>query len=287
MIDPNTAISLLVFWLFLVGGAVGSFLNVVVYRLPLGLSLIHPPSHCPKCGNSIRWYDNVPMLGWIALRGRCRDCKNPISARYPIVEAITAAMFAAVAAVEMTHFDMPSFNALYPQHILLLCTLLCAALIEFDGNRTPISLFLPAFIISIAALVVWPTNGIGLVDALAGAAVGGLAGAIARWTPGTVPIFTDTRVQRGSEKMGLSPSTRRRGLALSLICTGLILGWQGVGIIAIATGLGQMLIGFLGFALARRPHAALSHEKSKLSIPPTMTLGAFALAWILIHAWLA
>ena len=91
----------IVVWLIVVGAAVGSFLNVVVYRLPLGISLVHPPSHCPKCGKRIPWYDNVPVLGWIMLRGRCRQCHNPISARYPMVEAITAAMFGAVAVVEM------------------------------------------------------------------------------------------------------------------------------------------------------------------------------------------
>ena len=94
----------------LVGGAVGSFLNVVVYRLPLGISMVYPPSHCPKCGKPIRWYDNVPILGWIVLRGRCRQCGNPISVRYPMVEAMTATMFAVVAVVEIdsTGHDLPA-----------------------------------------------------------------------------------------------------------------------------------------------------------------------------------
>ena len=96
----------IVVWLIVVGAAVGSFLNVVVYRLPLGISLVHPPSHCPKCGKRIPWYDNVPVLGWIMLRGRCRQCHNPISMRYPVVEAITAAMFGAVAVAEMPLIDM-------------------------------------------------------------------------------------------------------------------------------------------------------------------------------------
>ncbi|HSV15271.1 MAG TPA: prepilin peptidase [Tepidisphaeraceae bacterium] len=78
---------------FLVGACIGSFLNVVVWRLPRGESLITPPSHCPKCDKQLAWFDNVPIVGWLALRGRCRYCKEPISPRYPIVEAITAALF--------------------------------------------------------------------------------------------------------------------------------------------------------------------------------------------------
>ena len=77
--SPDAAHWLIVLWLCLVGGAVGSFLNVVVYRLPLGISLIRPPSHCPACKQPIRWFDNVPVFGWIMLRGRCRNCRSSIS----------------------------------------------------------------------------------------------------------------------------------------------------------------------------------------------------------------
>ncbi len=78
----------LIFCLAMLGGAFGSFLNVVIWRLPAGMSLINPPSHCPKCGHSIRFYDNIPILGWIFLGGKCRDCHNPISVRYPFIEAL-------------------------------------------------------------------------------------------------------------------------------------------------------------------------------------------------------
>src|SRR5215212_1269666 len=81
-----------------VGGLlVGSFLNVVAWRLPRGESLVAPGSHCPGCEHPVRPYDNVPVLSWLALRGRCRDCRTPISARYPVVEALTAALAAGVA----------------------------------------------------------------------------------------------------------------------------------------------------------------------------------------------
>jgi leader peptidase (prepilin peptidase)/N-methyltransferase len=78
----------------LFGAAVGSFLNVCIYRLPRGRSVVRPPSACPACGRRLAWFENVPIAGWLALRGRCRTCRAPISAQYPIVEALTALMFA-------------------------------------------------------------------------------------------------------------------------------------------------------------------------------------------------
>ena len=78
------------------GLAAGSFANVVVYRVPKGRSVVRPPSACPKCGERVRPYDNMPVVSYVALRGRCRDCRAPISARYPAVEALVAALFAGV-----------------------------------------------------------------------------------------------------------------------------------------------------------------------------------------------
>ena len=77
---------------FLFGAVVGSFLNVVIIRVPLEESLVHPPSRCPHCGHAVRFYDNIPILSYFLLRGACRDCHSPISFRYPLVEAITAGL---------------------------------------------------------------------------------------------------------------------------------------------------------------------------------------------------
>jgi leader peptidase (prepilin peptidase)/N-methyltransferase len=77
----------------LLGLAIGSFLNVVIYRVPRGESISRPRSKCPACGTPIRWYDNIPVLSWVLLRARCRACKAPISARYPLVELVTGAVF--------------------------------------------------------------------------------------------------------------------------------------------------------------------------------------------------
>jgi leader peptidase (prepilin peptidase)/N-methyltransferase len=75
------------------GAILGSFLNVCIYRLPLGKSVVWPASACTKCGRELLWYENVPVVSWLALRGKCRTCSTPISFRYPLIEAITAAMF--------------------------------------------------------------------------------------------------------------------------------------------------------------------------------------------------
>ena len=90
--------ALLVAVVGLFGLAIGSFLNVVVYRVPAGMSVVAPPSACPECRSEIRPRDNVPVLSWLVLRGRCRDCGTPISPRYPLVELFTGVAFAAIAA---------------------------------------------------------------------------------------------------------------------------------------------------------------------------------------------
>ena len=83
------------FFSFWMGSAIGSFLNVVAWRMPRGESIVSPPSHCPKCGSPIKWWQNVPILSWLALRGRCANCKEPISPRYIIVEAVGGCLFLA------------------------------------------------------------------------------------------------------------------------------------------------------------------------------------------------
>jgi leader peptidase (prepilin peptidase)/N-methyltransferase len=82
-------------WLFALGAAIGSFLNVVVYRLPRGKSIVYPGSQCPTCGHAIRWYHNLPIVSWIWLHGKCHDCGAKISIRYPLIELATGLLFVA------------------------------------------------------------------------------------------------------------------------------------------------------------------------------------------------
>ena len=96
----------------LFGAVVGSFLNVVIHRLPAGESIVFPGSHCPRCGAPIRPWDNVPVFGWIALGGRCRDCREPIAPRYPLVELANALLWAALALRFGPGFPLFAFAAL-------------------------------------------------------------------------------------------------------------------------------------------------------------------------------
>jgi leader peptidase (prepilin peptidase) / N-methyltransferase len=129
----------------LAGLLVGSFLNVVIARLPAGESLASPGSRCPSCGHAVRPYDNVPVLSWLLLRGRCRDCGAPISARYPLVEALTAALCAAVVAVKGADED-----ALLG--IALVLTLVPVTFIDFDHRLIPNKILAPSAIAAVAIL---------------------------------------------------------------------------------------------------------------------------------------
>ena len=125
------------------GLLIGSFLNVVAYRLPRRESLAHPGSHCPSCDSHVRFYDNIPILSWLLLRGRCRDCKEPIAGRYPLVEGATAALFAAVAVVHAHDTTMLVLG------LVLVAFLVPIALIDLDSQIIPNRLTLPAAITAI------------------------------------------------------------------------------------------------------------------------------------------
>jgi leader peptidase (prepilin peptidase)/N-methyltransferase len=127
----------------LFGLLIGSFLNVVAWRLPRGQSLVKPRSQCPGCGTVVQWYDNVPVLSWLALRGRCRGCGERISARYPIVEAITAVLYVAVVAV---HVDDPLRVVL---GLVLVTFLVPIAVIDLDHRIIPNRLTAPAAVLAI------------------------------------------------------------------------------------------------------------------------------------------
>lgn len=125
------------------GATIGSFLNVVAYRLPRRESLVRPPSRCPGCGTAIKAYDNVPVLGWLLLRGRCRSCRTAISPRYPIVEATTAALAVAVVLTKQSAVDVVL-------GLVLVGVLVPIALIDFDHRIIPNKLTLPAAVAAVA-----------------------------------------------------------------------------------------------------------------------------------------
>lgn len=223
-----------------IGANVGSFLNVVVHRLPRRESVVRGGSHCPACGSAIRWRDNVPVLGWLLLRGRCRDCRAAIAVRYPLVEAATAVIVGLVASVELLSggANLPGERfgggrwgsdalLLHPDwllvapcglHCTVLVTLTAWSLLERDGQRVPRQWAVVAGALIVVAAVALPglqPVGTGL-DVLQGRWRGlavSAAGMTAGWFAG-----------RGFQNAAVSQG---------LVLLGAALGWQAV--VSIAT----------------------------------------------------
>lgn len=118
------------FIVFALGAAVGSFLNVVIYRIPAGLSIVYPPSRCPRCLRRLKYYDNIPILGWVALKGHCRSCRGAIAIRYPILEAVTGALFVLTYAAFGVSLSTLGYWAFFSW-------LLALALIDWDTMTLP------------------------------------------------------------------------------------------------------------------------------------------------------
>lgn len=151
-------------YIFLLGAIVGSFLNVVIARLPEGLSVVRPRSRCPKCGGSIPWFLNIPVLSWILLRGRCATCAQPISIRYPIIELLTAVLFLAVA----RRFGQSEATVL---GLILSGSLIAITFIDLDVWEIPDEISLPGILLG-AALRPWAFD-VPWYDGLLGVLVGG------------------------------------------------------------------------------------------------------------------
>ncbi len=130
------------------GLVVGSFLNVVAYRVPAGISLVRPGSHCPACGHPVRARHNVPVLGWVVLRGRCADCAVRISARYPVVELATAVAFLLTAG-QLARTDRV---AAIPAFLFLASVGIALTLIDLDTHRLPDRIVAPSYPVLLALL---------------------------------------------------------------------------------------------------------------------------------------
>jgi leader peptidase (prepilin peptidase) / N-methyltransferase len=146
------------------GLATGSFLNVVVYRIPAGKSVVRPRSACPGCGRTIGARDNIPVVSWILLRARCRHCGMRISLRYPLVEAGTAALFVATVAIVGVEPDLPA-------HLWFVSVTFALALVDLDTKRLPNRILYPGAIVAVvllAAGALFDGNGDALVRGLLG-----------------------------------------------------------------------------------------------------------------------
>ena len=274
--------------LFAIGTVVGSFLNVCIYRIPWQKSLVWPGSRCPKCWNEIAARDNVPILGWLALRGECRSCGAPISARYPLVEALVGILFAALFVTDIVYGQRTPWGEVsadvFPiwfYHATLVALLVAATFIDYDLTLIPDEITLTGMAVGLALGTLWPwarpepmtmmTHWGGLAVGLAGLLVGGLLTWFVRLV-GTLAV--------GREAMGFGDVT-----LMAMI--GAYLGWR-------AAVLTFFLAPFFGLAhalwkLARYLGKRLSGAQSSAAdreIPFGPYLSMAAVALLISWPWL-
>ncbi|WP_140459220.1 prepilin peptidase [Cellulomonas oligotrophica] len=232
------------------GLLVGSFLNVVVWRVPRGESVVAPPSACPACGARIRPYDNVPVVSWLVLRGRCRDCAAPISARYPAVELLTGVAFAAVA-----WWSGPGWWT--PALLYLVAITVALTAIDLDVHRLPDAIVLPSYPVAAALLV------------LASADPGGTAdwGALLRAGVGAAALFAFYFVLLVAYPAGMGFGDVKLAGVL-----GLYLGWVGWGALVVGAFAAFLVGGVVGLALIARRRAG---RRTQIAFGPWMLAGAW------------
>ena len=236
----------------LLGLFVGSFLNVVIYRVPRGESVVRPRSRCPGCGTQLAEYDNVPVVSWLMLRGRCRTCGEPISPRYPVVEALTALAFGLMA----WHFGLVW---VLPAFLYLAAVGIALAAIDIDTKRLPDVIVKPSY-------------------AVAAVLLGGAAALDHEWS-------TLLRVALGGAALGLFyllllviyPRGMGWGDVKLAGVLGMYLGWLGWGSVVVGGFLGFLLGGVVGAGLMLAGRAG---RKTKIPYGPYMIVGAFlAVFW--------
>jgi len=204
---------------FLVGLAVGSFLNVCIHRLPREESVVWPGSRCPSCAAPIAWYDNVPLLSWLWLRARCRSCGAPISARYPLIEAATGAL----AVLSLARFGPTPWGGIA---FAFTAALLLVSIVDLDHLIIPDVVSLPGILVGLAASALLP-GGTSLWDALAGVCLGG--GML--WI-----VAASYERATGVEGLGL-------GDAKLLAMIGAFLGWQAIPAVLVVASLAGTFAG--------------------------------------------
>ncbi|PLX41286.1 MAG: prepilin peptidase [Deltaproteobacteria bacterium] len=187
----------------LLGAAVGSFLNVVIYRLPLGLSIVSPPSSCPRCDTRISALQNIPVVSYILLRGRCAKCREPISIRYPLVEALTSVL---TALLWLRFGEDPLLFGIY---FIFMAAMVAVVFIDIDHKIIPDSISLGGIVLGFAASFFTP---VGWVDSLIGIVAGAGSLFLVAW---------GYHIITGKEGMGM-------GDVKLLGAIGAFLGWQSV-----------------------------------------------------------
>ena len=228
------------------GLLIGSFLNVVVYRVPAGRSIVSPPSACPGCGDRIRPIDNVPVLSWVALRGRCHACSERISVRYPLVEGGTGVLFSLVASWSHDPWQLVA----YCYFVAIAVSL---ALIDIDTHRLPNAIVLPSYVIGALLLAVasWSS---------------GDWSALARAGIAAVVLFTIYFLMLVTYPAGMGFGDVKLAGVI-----GMYLGWLGWGAFIVGSFAAFLLGGAFAVVLVVTRRVA---RKSGIPFGPWMLLGA-------------
>jgi leader peptidase (prepilin peptidase)/N-methyltransferase len=256
-----------------VGAVIGSFLNVVIHRVPREESIAFPASRCPSCGTAIRPYDNIPVVSWAVLRGRCRSCRAPISARYPAVELLTAALFA------LTFWLRSGLSLSLPFDLAFVAAVLALVFIDAEHMLLPNAITYPGIAVALVArLFVHNLYGVGglcsahacpplWVLSFANAALGALVGGGFLWLVG----WAWERL-RGVEAMGL-------GDVKMMLMVGTYLGWP-LTLLAIFVGVLSGSFAGVGLMLKR------GERDMQMMLPFGIFLGVGSLVSLLFGTWL-
>jgi len=229
---------------FLFGLALGSFLNVCIYRIPLKKSIVRPPSSCPNCGAGIRFYDNIPVISYVLLLGRCRHCRTPISLRYPLVELITGLLSVAI----FIRFGLsPNYIFLF----LFTAALIAIAFIDLQHKIIPDVISLPGILAGLA-FSFFPSAGISPLDALIGV-VGG----------GGFLFLVGTAFEKMTGREGMGG-----GDVKLLAMIGAWMGWKALPYIILISSLSGAVIGGVSLAISRQG------VRSRIPFGPFLALGA-------------
>jgi len=224
---------LLAFYAFAAGACVGSFLNVVIHRYPIGQSIVFPGSHCPRCEQAIAWFDNVPILSFLFLGGRCRRCRNPISLRYPLVETANALFYLAI-------YLRSGFTLAALVLAALVSMTIALIYIDADIQILPDVIDLPGIALGIALSFLPRTGSLTLAAGVRSSLLGAIAGAGI-----LLAISLSYRWLRGAEGMGL-------GDVKMLAMIGAILGAGAIFSVLLMASLTGALIGVAMMAVTRR-----------------------------------
>jgi leader peptidase (prepilin peptidase) / N-methyltransferase len=211
--------------LIVLGLTVGSFLNVCIHRIPREQSLMFPPSRCPGCEHRLAWFENIPVLSYAVLGGRCRKCRTRISIRYPLVELATMAVF-------VVHGEVFGWTALLVPRLLFACAMVVLFAIDLEHHLLPNVITLPGIAVGLVSSAVLPP---GIVDALIGTVVGG----------GVLWLIGEAYFRySGHEGMG-------GGDVKMLAMIGAFLGWKLVLVTLVLSSFAGSLIGVAVIALKR------------------------------------